>query len=118
MKSALLIVTILVTGFASSSHAATATVTGNIDRTLTSDGATFGGCMILLDQVLSDYSLDCPSRWVTFSCTGDFASKDAAYRMFDSAQLAYALDRTVVVFVTDAKKHNGYCYANRIDVLP
>jgi len=117
VKRVLVILSILVFGFVYNSHADTAGIRGKIDTTLAVGGAVYGGCMIYLDKVLADYSLDCPSRWVTFSCTGDFASKDAAYRMFDSAQLAHALDMEVVVIVDDSKKHNGYCYGNRIDVL-
>lgn len=117
MKRALIILFVLVSGFAFTSHAAKAVIQGKIERTLTSDGATYGGCMIFLDQVLANYALNCTGRWVTFSCTGDFAPKDAAYRMFDSAQLALALDKEVLVIVDDLKKHNGFCYAERIDIL-
>ena len=41
---------------------------------------------------------------------------EIAYRMFDSAQMAYAMGHQVTVFVDDAKKHNGHCYANSIQV--
>ncbi len=74
--------------------------------------------MAYLDELLANYSLDCPGNWVTFSCSGDFSNKDAAYKMFDVAQLAYALDREVVVSVDDLKKHNSYCFAKRIYLLP
>ena len=53
---------------------------------------------------------------MSFSCSGDFTSKDIAYRMFDTAQMAYALGHQVAVVVDDTKKHNGYCYANSIQV--
>ena len=89
-----------------------------IVRTLVADAGRFGGCMARLDQDLAALGLSCPSGWVTFSCSGVFTSKDVAYRMFDSALMAFALGYRVTVLVDDAKKHNGYCYADRIDVFP
>ncbi len=38
-------------------------------------------------------------------------------RMFDQAQMAFALDRQVRVYVDDSKSHNGFCFVDRIDVL-
>ena len=54
---------------------------------------------------------------VSFSCSGVFTEKDIAYRMFDQAQMAFAMERQVEIYVDDTKKHNGYCYGNRINVL-
>jgi hypothetical protein len=113
---ALSIVTLM--GLASSSNAAISYVISNVQRTLIADQGRWGGCMIYLDETLADHGLDCPSHWVSFSCTGKFTTKDVAYRMFDSAQMAYALRKRVVVQVDDTKKHNGYCYGSRVDVLP
>lgn len=78
----------------------------------------FGGCMAFLNKNIMDATNtpDCPSSWVTFSCSGVFAPKDIAFRMFDQAQLAKALSRPVTVVVDDTKKHNSFCFANRIDV--
>jgi hypothetical protein len=78
----------------------------------------FGGCMVYLSNQIStaSNSPNCPSNWVSFSCDGTYASKDMASMMLDQAQLAYAMKKTVVVYVDDAKKHNGYCTAMRIDV--
>ena len=56
-------------------------------------------------------------KWVTFSCTGEPTSKSSAMRLYDSAQLAFVRGRTVRIWVDDTKKHNGYCFASRIDVL-
>lgn len=54
----------------------------------------------LIDKRLSDFGLDCPevswlkeASWLSFSCRGTFTTKDVAYRMFDSAQMAYALEK-------------------------
>ena len=89
-----------------------------IERTLVSDEGRFGGCMVRLNKELADFGLNCPSSWVSFSCSGEFTTKDVAHRMFDSAQMAFALGYRVTVLVDDTKLHNGYCYANRIDVFP
>ena len=86
-------------------------------RTLTTGDGRFGGCMVQLDESLADAGLNCPnSNWVTFSCTGVHTSKDEGFRMFESAQMAFALDKTLVLEVDDSKKHNGHCYARRVDV--
>jgi len=117
MKRAKLMVLVLSVVSALSVQAATRFVNGNVVRTLVADQERFGGCMAKLDRALSDYFLDCPGSWVSFSCSGVFTTKDIAYRMFDSAQMAFALGRSVNVQVDDTKKHNGHCYAQRIDVL-
>jgi hypothetical protein len=105
--------------WAGAGKATTASVRdAEIERTLVTDQGRYGSCMALLNKELADYGLNCPSRWVSFSCSGEFASKDVAYRMFDSAQLAFALGHRVTVRVDDTKKHDGYCYADMIYVYP
>jgi hypothetical protein len=99
------------------SQAATASFQATVERTLVADADRWGGCMARTNVTLADLGVDCYSRWVTFSCSGVHTTKDVAYRMFDSAQMAMALDKQVWLSVTDQKKHNGYCFANRIDVL-
>ena len=37
--------------------------------------------------------------------------------MLDQAQLALTANKKVWVQVLDTRQHNGYCFANRIDVL-
>ncbi len=81
-----------------------------------SDAGSLGDCMILIDKPLSDYIANCPSRWLTFSCDGTYNNKDAGQRKFESAQLALALGYRVTLYVDNTKKHNGYCYARRIDI--
>jgi hypothetical protein len=103
---------------ASVGEAATAYVTANVLRTLVADQDRWGGCMVFLDQPLAGAGLNCPSNWVSFSCNGTFTTKDVAYRMLDSAQMAYALGKQVLIQVDDTRKHNGYCYGSRVDVLP
>lgn len=81
------------------------------------DGSRFGGCMALLDKNPASILPNCGNSWVSFSCTGTYASKDLANRMLDQAQLALALDKFVQIQIDDSKKHNGYCYASRIDII-
>ena len=117
MKHIILLLTALSVAYAPSSHTATAKVKGLVTKTLIADEGRWGGCMVRVDTVLADLGLDCPSQWVSFSCSGIFTEKDVAYRMFDQAQMAFAMERKVEIYVDDTKKHNDYCYGNRINVL-
>lgn len=101
---------------ATPAQATTAEVVAEVSRTLAIAGDRFGGCMVALTVAPSEEGLDCPARWVTFSCTGVHTDKSSALRMYDSAVLAFAMGRTVRVWVDDTKKHNGHCFGSRIDV--
>ena len=103
--------------FAGPLWAATAAVVGEITKTLTIASDKFGGCMVLMDVPLADSGLNCQGKWVTFSCVGEFISKEQAQRLFESAQLAFALGKRVRLQVKDNMKHNGWCFADRIDVF-
>lgn len=103
-------------------YGATMGVVGKFNRTFSADDGANGGCMAQLDVSLRDAGLDCASNWVTFSCSGSasqeaFTSRDDAYRKFDSALMAFALDKRVSVTVTDEQKQSGACFATRVDVL-
>ena len=103
---------------ASSAQAAQELIRGEIRRTLAVPDDRWVGCMVLLSESPADLGLDCPSsRWVTFSCSGVHASKSGAQRAFDSAQLAFVTRRQTIVWVDDTRKHNGFCFASRIDVV-
>ena len=117
MKRTLLLLMALCVVYAPVSHAATAKVKGLITKAVVADEGRWGGCMVSIDQKLADSGLDCPNKWVSFSCSGVFTEKDVAYRMFDQAQMAFSLGRKVELYVDDTKKHNTYCYSNRINVL-
>lgn len=99
------------------SVAATAEIKAEVRRTLTMSDDKFGGCMVALSVHPMDEGLDCPAKWVTFSCSGEHASKSDALRMYDSAQMAFVAGRKVRVWVDDTRKHNGHCFVSRIDVL-
>lgn len=116
MKSKVLLV-VLGLGLSTSVLATTAKFDAKVEAIVTSPDSRFGGCMARLDKNIRDAGLDCPAaNWVSFSCSGDFYSKDEALRMFDSAQMAKALDREVEIYVSDTKKHNGYCTVRSIFV--
>lgn len=117
MKYFILLSATLFMAYVSASYATTAKVTGIVTKTVVADEGRWGGCMVRIDVKLADAGLDCPSKWVSFSCSGVFTEKDVAYRMFDQAQMAHTLEHMVEIRVDDTKKHNGYCYGNRIDVL-
>ena len=101
------------------SSAAVKPVVANVTQTLVSASSTWGGCMAKLSESLAEEGLDCPAggNWVTFSYTGEYTSKTAAFQMFDSAQLAFVAGHPVKVFVDDQRRHNGYCFVSRLDVL-
>jgi hypothetical protein len=104
------------TSMAASGVIATATVT----KVLVDGGApetNYGGCMAALSVSPSSILPTCAAGWVTFSCTGSFAANTIqAYRLLDQAQLALATGKQVSVYFRDDQKHNGYCFARRIDV--
>ena len=101
------------------SQATTVSIEARITRTLAAVDDAYGGCMVALDVSPSDSGLDCPvgAKWVTFSCSGEHATKAEALRMYDSAQLAFVTGRRVRVWVDDTRKHSGHCFVSRIDVL-
>jgi hypothetical protein len=95
----------------------TITLNTMVQRVMVVGDNRFGGCMALLAHDPAAQLPGCAGNWVSFSCTGDFAEPVRAYRMLDQAQLALAAGKRVLVQVTDSKKHNGYCYCSRIDVI-
>ncbi len=98
-------------------HADSVIFVTQINRTLVVGSELYGGCMAATGVDPSTLLPGCAKNWVSFSCTGDFADPVQAYRMLDQAQLALATDKAVMLEVRDSQKHNGYCYASRIDVI-
>ena len=97
-------------------HAATASIEGNVVQVMARGDGHFGGCMVALDVAPTDAGLDCTDGWVTFSCTGVHAEKEDAARMFESLRAAVVAEKSVEMRVTDEKKHDDYCHANRITI--
>ncbi|MEW6989412.1 hypothetical protein AADZ91_01875 [Colwelliaceae bacterium 6441] len=117
MKKVILVLVSLIC-ITSNAYAAEAKVVGKFIKTLTTKDNLYGGCMAEIDVSVAASGLNCPANgWVTFSCSGDFVSKEEAMRMFDSAQMSLALNKRAVLKVTDLQKHNGFCMVTRIDIL-
>ena len=115
MKRTVCIIVLL--SIAAAAYGTTGAFNTKVQRVL-SDTVNFGGCMAqLVNTPSAQGGLDCNGSYVTFSCTGDFAPKDAARRNFEIAQIALVTGNTVRVDVDDTKKHNGYCFARRIDLF-
>ena len=102
---------------AGTAYGATASLTTTVNRLLSHETA-FGGCMARLSDRPNSTGLNCKGFFVSFSCTGNFASLSAANRNFELAQIALLTDATVLVSMDDSRKHNGYCFVNRIDLFP
>jgi hypothetical protein len=100
---------------AGSSVADTASYRGKVTRMLSSE-SDFGGCMIATDVNPKDSLPACKNTWVTLSCDGGHLPKDVSRRLLDQAQIAYALNKPVVIFIDDARRNNGYCLGYRIDL--
>jgi hypothetical protein len=117
MKYSMTLLAILLSGMLSVVHANTAGIQGNVVSTLVADQDRWGGCMARLSKPIASVGVDCPGEWVSFSCSGIYTRKEIAYRMFDMAQLALTKNHQIAVYVDDTQKHNGYCYANRVDLV-
>jgi hypothetical protein len=107
-----LMLSVPVQGFAAEGR-----VTANVDRVLISDNDLWGGCMAALSVSPQSVLGSCGPTWVTFSCSGHFTDRVRAYRMLDQAQLAFATGARVAVWFEDDRRHNGYCFVNRLDIL-
>ncbi|SDW18400.1 hypothetical protein [Thiocapsa roseopersicina] len=92
-------------------------VVANVNRVLIAVDARWGGCMAMLSANPQSVLPSCGSWWVTFSCTGDFTDRVRAYRMLDASELALATGKRVQVWFRDDKMHNGYCLADRLDII-
>jgi hypothetical protein len=104
---------------ASSAEATSFWSTGKIKRTLT-DGRYYSGCMVYLDKAVGNSSNTCPANgWVALDCKGLFNSKEVSHgnRMYTAATSAAMAGKTVSFYINDANKANGYCVAQRIDVI-
>ena len=103
--------------FIETSMASTSYMNAKVTQTLI-DEQNFGLCMARLNPGPESTGLNCPAfPYITFSCSGDYSSKSIADQKFQQAQLALVTGLTVKILVDDSQKHNGYCYAKRIDVI-
>lgn len=122
MNKKLILGTILLSSILTmpSAYAQRASIVAHVTQTLITGSSTFGSCMALLDKEISTQasaSNTCPSRWVSFSCSGIYNSKDIAYRKLDIAQKSEVTGHRAIFYIDDLKKHNGFCYAYRVNSL-
>ena len=94
----------------------TGVVTGRVLRTLVTTDEMFGGCMALLSSNPAAVMPGCGARWISLGCV-DAQGQDSVrgYRMLDQAQMALALNKSVLVRFSDST-YDGYCVATRVDV--
>lgn len=111
MKNLIVVLLVLI---CHSAGAAEAYLRAKVTRVF-QDSDEFGGCMAYLEPGPETKLVACDDDWITFSCTGDFNSKSAGNAKLSIAQAAMVVEREVVVRITDQQKHNGYCFAERID---
>ena len=98
-----------------------------IDQILLSSGSgtdNYGGCMVKLKSAGPDFQTprallpSCPTNnFLTFSCSGVYATKADARLLLQNAQMAFALDKKIQIKVDDSKKHNGYCFSDYLVVF-
>lgn len=86
---------------------------GKVNRILI-DSTSYGKCMIQLSVALGN---NCTSNWVSLDCEGRYLDKGDGDRFLDIAYIAQTMDKKVSVKIDNAKKHNGYCVATRLDLL-
>lgn len=88
---------------------------GKIVQVLVTSEDNFGGCMAYFNPDPQTVLPTCGKGFLSFSCSGEFADPERAYKMLTQAQLGMSNGTFVQVDFTDEKKHNGYCVAYRID---
>lgn len=108
------VLTAVLLSWSTASMSGVESTTGKISRLL-SDSEYYGHCMIALPYTATNN--DCPNVWVSLDCVGRFNGKESSRRLWDAAQLAYAMDSNVFVVINDQKKYNGFCVADRLDVI-
>ncbi len=100
---------------ASVASADTVSVSAKVKKILASE-TNFGGCMVELTVSPQNQLPACNANWVTLSCDGTHVPQTTARRLLDQAQISYALDKVMTVFIDDSRRINGYCLAFRIDL--
>lgn len=115
LKSVKLLPLMLLSLMTFEAHAATAKLSTTVEQFLITENS-FGNCMVRLGSNPRSQLPNCGNSWVSFSCDGTYTSKAVAYRMLETTQMAFALEKEVSVYVDDSRKHNGYCLAYRVDL--
>jgi hypothetical protein len=94
-------------------HSASTAFNASVERTMI-DEEHNGGCMVYIVPSPSDQGLFCRPNWVTLSCVGEYNSETFGHQKLAAAQLALIAGSKIWISVTDNKKHDGFCFAQRI----
>lgn len=108
----------LALGLGTSSMLALATQThhvANIEKILL-DGERYGGCMVFVNPAMPS-NLTCRLDFVSLDCNGELVNtKSHAKAMLDMAQLAFLVEKSVRLRVSDDQTINGFCTADYIRI--
>ena len=114
------LITILGLGFvlSSPSHSEEGFIVSKIRNLLVTSDGRFGGCGVQLYANPRMTLSQCGDNWVSFSCSGTYASKSDAKSLYEMAQLAFLLDKEVNIGFHDSKIENGgHCTSTYIAIL-
>ena len=81
------------------------------------DDSDYGQCMVRLADSPTSQLAGCGADWLTLDCAGDFSTSKKAARKLDSVNLALITGKRLAAYFRDSQKHNGYCYAFRVDTV-
>lgn len=110
-----IIATIIILSITTTAWSASIWKTGTVTRTLT-DTQYYGGCMVLISTPIAN---GCPNNgWVSLDCDGTYSQAGEGQRAYASALVALSLGKQVSILVNTTQKHNGYCVARRLDIIP
>lgn len=95
----------------------TTSVTTNVERVYATPSDKWGGCMVRTES--SYNKVNCNQNWLTLDCEGavDGNTKSAGQRRFDVATLALLTGQRAKFRINDEIKINGYCYADRVELI-
>ncbi len=94
-------------------YAETFWVSGTIVRSLI-DSTQYGKCMVQLSTPIGN---NCPNVWISLDCEGKYLASGDGDRMLNLGLLAQNLNKSVSIQVDNTKLADGYCTANRIDLI-
>lgn len=81
------------------------------------DGENYSGCMVFMNPNMTG-SMNCRTDFVSLDCDGEITNtKTHAKSMLDMAQLAFLLEKSVRLKISDEKlTSDGFCVANYIRI--
>ena len=102
--------------------AATKKVYTGVNRIVMSDSTEYGGCLIQPSKRIYTSGTTCPFKYISLDCAnvtgGEGSSKADGQRRLDLALLARLTNVELAFTINDARKVNGWCVADRVEMLP